>query len=148
MFETDRRTSADSTIEVRQHPSRMIAFAFGVVYVALGVLGFLVTGFDQFASDTNESLLGFQVNPLHNLVHLATGLLGIVMARRTDSARTFGWLLVAMFGVTFFYGLFAVGESDINFLNINSADNVLHFLNVLVGFAIALWPRDRSRAEV
>ena len=146
MFQTDQRQS--QAIEVRQHPSRMIAFVFGVVYVALGVLGFLVTGFDNFASDTNESLLGFQVNPLHNLVHLAVGLLGIVMARRTDSARTYGWLLVAMFGATFVYGLFAAGNRDVNFLNINSADNVLHFLNVLIGFAIALWPRDRGSAHV
>ena len=48
------------------------------------------------------------------------------------------------YGPVFVYGLFAVGNEDLNFLSINSADNILHLLSALVGLAIALWPaRDR-----
>jgi hypothetical protein len=40
-----------------------------------------------------------------------------------DTARTYGWLLAAGYGLAFLYGLFAAGNSDINFLSLNGADN-------------------------
>jgi Domain of unknown function (DUF4383) len=127
-----------------RHPSQLLALAIGAVYTAIGILGFLVTGFDNFAAETDKTLLGFEVNPLHNLVHLAIGLAGLALWRRLDTARAYGWLLAAGYGLTFIYGLFAAGNSDINFLSINSADNVLHLLSAAAGLAIALWPAQRA----
>jgi Domain of unknown function (DUF4383) len=127
-----------------RHPAQLLALAIGAVYTLVGVLGFLVTGFDNFAAETNETLLGFEVNPLHNIVHLAIGLAGLALWRRLDTARTYGWLLAAGYGLAFIYGLFAAGNSDINFLSINGADNVLHLVSALAGLAIALWPADRT----
>lgn len=120
---------------------QIIALAFGVVYTLFGLVGLLLTGFDgNFAGHDGESLLGFEVNPLHNLVHLGVGVLGIAMARKLATARTYGWILFVVFGAVFLFGLFAVGNDDINFLAINGADNVLHLINTLIGLAIALWP--------
>ena len=42
------------------------------------------------------------------------------------------------------YGLFAAGNSDINFLSLNGADNGLHLVSAVAGVAIALWPADRT----
>jgi hypothetical protein len=42
------------------------------------------------------------------------------------------------------YGLFAAGNSDINFLSLNGADNGLHLVSAVAGVAIALWPVDRT----
>jgi hypothetical protein len=123
-----------------RHPSQVLTLAIGAVYALVGVLGFLVTGFDSFAAETDKTLLGFEINPLHNLVHLAIGLAGLAMWRRLDTARTYGWLLAAGYGAAFVYGLFAAGNSDINFLSINGADNGLHLASALAGLAIALWP--------
>jgi len=129
------------------HPSRIIALTIGVIYTLMGLAGFLVTGFDNFAGVTGETLLGFEINPLHNIVHLAVGLLGLAMSRTVASARGYGWILAAVYGLTFLYGLFAAGNPDINFLSLNGADNVLHLLSALAGVAAALWPsRERAAA--
>lgn len=106
----------------------------------IGILGFFVTGFDNFASESNEELLGFEINPLHNIVHIIVGAAGLALGSRLGGARTFGWLLVVGYGVTFIYGLFAVGNEDLNFLSLNWADNWLHIVSVIAGLVIALWP--------
>jgi ABC-type transport system involved in multi-copper enzyme maturation permease subunit len=132
-----------------RHPSQLLALAIGAIYTLVGLLGFLVTGLDNFAAETNKTLLGFEINPLHNLVHLAIGLAGLALWRRLDTARTYGWLLAAGYGLAFLYGLFAAGNRDLNFLSINGADNVLHLLSAVAGLAIALWPADRTaRANI
>ncbi len=123
---------------------RNLALAVGVLYALIGVLGFFVTGFDNFASETGETLLGFEVNPLHNIVHLLIGGAGIALSRSLSGARTFGWLLVAGYGLTFLYGLFAVDNPDVNFLSLNWADNWLHLASVVAGLVIALLPVRRT----
>ena len=132
---------------VSRHPSQLLTLAIVAVYTLVGVLGFLVTGFDEFAAETDKTLLGFELNPLHNLVHLAIGIAGLVMWRRLDTARIYGWLLAAGYGAVFVYGLVAAGNSDINFLSINGADNGLHLASALAGLAIALWPARRPARD-
>jgi hypothetical protein len=127
-----------------RHPSQLLTLAIGIIYTLVGIAGFLVTGFENFAAETNKTLLGFEINPLHNLVHLAIGLAGLALWRRLDTARTYGWLLAAGYGLAFLYGLFAAGNSDINFLSINGADNGLHLVSAVAGVAIALWPAQRT----
>jgi hypothetical protein len=118
--------------------------AIGAVYTLVGILGFLVTGLEDFAAETDKTLLGFELNPLHNIVHMAIGLAGLALWRRLDSARLYGWLLAAGYGATFVYGLLAAGNRDINFLSINGADNGLHLVSAIAGLAIALWPAQRT----
>jgi hypothetical protein len=118
--------------------------AIGAVYTLVGILGFLVTGLEDFAAETDKNLLGFELNPLHNIVHMAIGLAGLALWRRLDSARLYGWLLAAGYGATFVYGLLAAGNRDINFLSINGADNGLHLVSAIAGLAIALWPAQRT----
>jgi len=122
-----------------------LALGVGAVFLLIGLLGFAVTGFDDFAGVTDETLLGFELNPLHNIVHLAIGLAGLGLARTLSGARTYGWLLAVGYGATFLYGLFAVGNPDINFLSLNGADNGLHLVSVILGLVIALLPVARSR---
>jgi Domain of unknown function (DUF4383) len=127
-----------------RHPSQFLALAIGAVYTLVGILGFLVTGLEDFAAETDKTLLGFELNPLHNIVHMAIGLAGLALWRRLDSARLYGWLLAAGYGATFVYGLLAAGNRDINFLSINGADNGLHLVSAIAGLAIALWPAQRT----
>ena len=98
----------------------------GGFYVLIGIVGFFVTGFDNFFGHSDESLLIFHINPAHNVVHILIGVAGLLLGRTLAGARTYGWLL-------------AVGE-DWDFLNINAADNGLHIATTLVGLAIALLP--------
>jgi hypothetical protein len=128
----------------------ILSLAFGAVYLLVGIVGFFITGFDDFFGHTDEKLLFFAINPMHNIVHIVIGVAGLVLGRTLAGARTYGWLLAVGYGAAFIYGLLAVGK-DWDFLNINGADNVLHIATALVGLVIALMPvrtavSDRTRA--
>src|SRR5919112_5104195 len=119
---------------------QILALVFGAVYLLVGIVGFFVTGFDNFAgNEQHETLLGFMINPLHNIVHILIGAVGLALSRTLAGAKTFGLLLAAGYGLAFLYGLFAVGQ-DWDFLNLNWADNILHLASALVGLVIALMP--------
>ncbi|MBW3619916.1 MAG: DUF4383 domain-containing protein [Actinobacteria bacterium] len=124
-----------------KHPAQYVALAIGAVYTLVGLVGFAVTGFDGFASPEGSSLLGFEINPLHNIVHLIIGGAGLALWSRLDGTRMYGWLLAVGYGLTFVYGLLVTGtESQANFLALNAADNwLLHLPSAIVGLAIALW---------
>jgi hypothetical protein len=118
---------------------RMAALAIGAVYTLVGVIGFFITGFDDFFEHTGQTLLGFEINGMHNVVHLLVGVAGLALSRTLSGARTYGWLLTAGYGAAFVYGLFAVGK-DWDFLSLNWADNILHLVTALVGLALARGP--------
>ena len=119
---------------------QLLALAFGAVYLLVGIIGFFITGFgDFFAHDTNRTLLGFEINGMHNVVHIVIGVAGLLLARTLAGARTYGWLLAVAYGAAFVYGLIAIGKTW-DFLSINAADNVLHLLTAIVGLVIALGP--------
>jgi hypothetical protein len=118
----------------------ILALAFGAVYLLVGIVGFFVTGFsDFFAHDTGKNLLFFEINGMHNVVHIVIGVAGLLLGRTLAGARTYGWLLAVGYGAAFVYGLLAIGK-DWDFLSINAADNVLHIATALVGLVIALLP--------
>jgi hypothetical protein len=119
---------------------QLLAMVVGAVYTLVGVIGFIITGFDDFfAHHSGEKLLWFEINPAHNVVHILIGVAGLVLGRTLAGARTYGWLLAVGYGAAFIYGLLAVGK-DWDFLNINGADNGLHLATALVGLVIALMP--------
>jgi hypothetical protein len=132
---------------------QQLALAFGVIYTLIGIIGFFITGFGSFFGNANgmtmehhETLLGFMINPMHNVVHILIGVAGIALSRTLSGARTYGWLLAVGYGAAFVYGLIAVGK-DWDFLNLNWADNILHLVTALVGLGIALGKVDRVRVE-
>ncbi len=129
------------TRTVRRGAHQWLALIIGAVYLVVGIVGFFVTGFEDWTLHNHDQhLLGFAINPLHNVVHLLIGLLGITLWRTPSGARTFGWILVIGYGAAFVYGLFVVDNPDANFLNINWADNWLHLASVIGGLLVALLP--------
>lgn len=119
--------------------SQVVTFLLSAGFVINGLVGFAFTGFADFTNHTGHDVFGFNVNPLHNLVHLAIGLIGLVCCWRIAATRFFGWLLVFGYGSVMAYGIFVVVKPGMNFLALNSADNVLHGLAAFVGLMIALW---------
>lgn len=141
-------TRTSGTTASTRAPFQWLALVIGVVYLLVGIAGWFVTGFDNFTEhDHSQTLLGFAINPLHNVVHLLIGVLGVVMWSKRSSARAYGWILAIGYGAASVYGLIVVDNPDANVLNINGADNVLHIVSTIAGLAIALWPSgDRARA--
>jgi hypothetical protein len=118
-------------------PARIYALAVGVVLVAAGILGF----FYESAFTSDESVRGavlgiLDVNGWHNVVHIATGALGIAMSRTLASARTYCLVFGIVYLVVCVWG-FAVGNdgSILSIVPVNTEDNVLHLLLAAGGFA-------------
>ena len=58
---------------MRTSPNRLLATVFGAVYLLVGIVGFFVTSGIGFFATEGRNLIIFEVNPLHNIIHLAIG---------------------------------------------------------------------------
>src|SRR3989441_5762397 len=68
---------------------QIAALVFGVIYLAVGILGFLPFLGGSFTL-TNTKLLGlFNINLLHNLVHVVIGIAGLAAVTSIPNARRF-----------------------------------------------------------
>lgn len=120
--------------------NQIFGSVFGAVYVAVGLLGFAVTGTSGFASPDGALLLGiFELNPLHNIVHLAVGagfLLGAAgglgPARMVNTAIGAVYLAVGVLGVA------VPADAAANILALNGADHVLHLATGALALAVGL----------
>jgi Domain of unknown function (DUF4383) len=138
MVSRQRRGSTAAKEVMRIMPVQRFAQVFGAVYVLVGLLGFAFTGLDAFAAPSDDKLLLFGVNPLHNIVHLAVGALWLASSRTEASARAVSTLIGAVYLVVGILGLFINGSSDLNLLNINQPDNALHLASAALGLYFGL----------
>lgn len=128
-------------------PNRLVAGVFGAVYLLVGLLGFAVTGFSNVAGTTGDTLIIFDVNPLHNIVHLAIGALLLVSSRTVAAAKGANTAVGGVYLLVGVVGLFLIGTGA-NILALNSADNVLHFASAIVLLGVGLSQDKRVRREV
>ncbi|MGN9778396.1 DUF4383 domain-containing protein [Micromonospora sp. H33] len=116
-----------------QPPVRRAAFAVAVVFLVVGLLGFVPGITEDFADlrvaghQSGSRLLGvFKVSVLHNLVHLFFGVAGLVLARSVPAARVYLVGGGAVYVVLWLYGIAVDHRSAANFLPVNDADCWLH----------------------
>lgn len=148
--------SKDAHIRVQGlQPVQVLAGLVGLAYLALGIVGFARTGLGDFAGHQQAMLLGFMINPLHNLVHVVVGVLGVLTATSSGLARTFGWVMFIGFGLVAIWGLMITGVFSSNPvsnlgnpLNLNDADNWLHIGSAVLGLIIAIMPARKVAAVV
>lgn len=123
-------------------PAQRFALVGGLVYVLVGLVGFAVTGFSHLADNTGDALLVFDLNPLHNIIHVATGAALVAAALspfpQMAAGASFGagavLTLVALVGFT----------NNLQILSIDSAlaaDNGLHLATGLVAMAFGVLGR-------
>jgi hypothetical protein len=117
---------------------KKMALIFGIVLLVVGVLGFVPV------VTNNMMLLGiFMVDPMHNIVHILSGVLAIAAAMGTGSYAS---LYFKVFGVV--YALVAVlglvMSGNVLGMPMNMADHVLHVaiaaFALYVGFAVKSSP--------
>jgi Domain of unknown function (DUF4383) len=118
-------------------PARVYALTVGVVLVAAGIIGFFYDSSFTTDDSVRGSVFGLlDVNGWHNVVHIATGLLGIVAARTLAGARTYCVLFGIVYAVVCVWGFIAGNDGSVlGIVPVNTADNVLHLLLAAGGFA-------------
>ena len=117
-------------------PTQMFALVFGVIYLLIGLLGFI-----------NKPILGiFEVNVLHNIVHLLIGGALVAGSSRHDTAKTVSlavgvaYLLVAVLG-------FVATDFLDDLIKINQADNFLHLISGAVAVYFGTAGADNARTR-
>jgi hypothetical protein len=135
--------------------TQRIATIVGAVFTLVGLAGFipgLTQNLDAISWAGNESdakLLGlFEVSVLHNLVHLAFGILGLAAARSLSWARNFLIWGGATYLALAIYGLVIDRNSEANFVPLNVADNWLHLGLGLGMVGLGLLTSAPTRAKV
>lgn len=115
---------------------RALAILFGLVFLALGVLGFSPEFYQR-----NLFLGIFHLNFAHNVIHLATGVVALICGfygRKASKLffQIFGAIYAIIAGLGFYYG-----EQPILGIIANSmADNWLHsgiaLISLFLGFRL------------
>ncbi len=106
--------------------TKSVTWILGVVLVLIGVAGFFVDG----------TLLVFQVDTIHNIVHLLSGVVGIAAA---SSGEKYSRLFLIVFGII--YGVVTVvgfvnGGDILGLFQVNDADNYLHAAIAVVSLGV------------
>jgi hypothetical protein len=122
------------------------AMVFGAIYLLAGVAGFLPFLGGSY-TQTNSALFNvFQVNLLHNLVHVVIGIAGLASASSLANARNFCravGVILLLLGVL---GIFVAQPLEL--LNIGGLDIALHLVSgallAYFGFAAPISTRSAS----
>jgi hypothetical protein len=121
--------------------TRYFALIAGIVYAAVGLLGFipgLRTAPPPGAPELNVSagyglLFGlFPINVVHNIVHLALGIWGIVAYASFPAARRYAQGLAVIYGVLAVLGFFPVLNTLFGLAPLFGHDIWLHALTAIV----------------
>jgi 4-hydroxybenzoate polyprenyltransferase len=145
------------TNTITSHPARLAATVVAVVFLLVGILGFIpgaTTDYDGMTFAGHEStamLLGvFHVSILHNIVHLLFGVVGFVMARTATGATSFLIGGGVVYLVLWIYGLVIDHDSAANFVPVNGADNWLHLILAIgmIGLGVVLRRASAARRTV
>src|SRR3954467_4358355 len=143
----------------RRTPAQWYCLLGGAALLLAGLLGFIADA--SFDTSTNadvdrlgnaggqlqgDSLLGFEVNGWHNVIHVASGLLLLLAASRARRARTVALLFGAVYGVVTIIGLID-GNDVLGLFPVNAADNILHIGLTALAFVAAFASPNRDRRE-
>jgi hypothetical protein len=118
-------------------PARLYATVVGGVLVLAGILGFFYSASFGSPGDVDDVLGILSVNAWHNIVHIITGGIGLLVAGY--AARQYALYLGAIYLVIAVWGfIIGSGESILGFIPINTEDNFLHLILGGLGIGAAL----------
>ncbi len=126
---------------------QLAATAVAATFLLVAVLGFIpgiTTDYNELSFAGHESeakLVGlFQVSVLHNIVHGLFGVIGLALAKSVAGARNFLIGGGVVYLVLTVYGSVIDLDSNVNFVPVNVADNLLHLVLgvAMIGLGVVL----------
>lgn len=112
-------------------PAQAFAVGIGVVYLAVGIVGFFFA--DEFTrGSADDEFIIFRLNHLHNIIHVALGVVWLGAARRHEVAKTVNLVLGAVLILVAILGFTAIDLVH-TLLNITEASDPDNFLHVATG---------------
>ncbi len=104
--------------------AKTILYVFGAIFALVGLVGFFIS----------SPLFGiFEVNALHNAIHLATGIifLGVAFMAPSSSHMTAG-VFGIIYAIVAVLGFVMPGDDILGLIPSNIADDALHTIVALV----------------
>jgi len=112
--------------------ARLYATVLGAVLTLVGILGFVP------ALAPGGNLLGiFAIDPIHNIVHILSGVVGLAVAYLANGAysRWYAGVFGVVYGLVTIVG-FIEGNTVLGLITVNLADNLLHLAITAASLAV------------
>jgi len=121
--------------------AKLYAQVLGAVLLLVGILGFV----GVLAPDGR--LLGiFAIDPIHNVIHLVSGLAGLAAGfSGARPSRLYAGLFGAVYGLVTIIG-FIQGTTVLGIITVNAADNVLHLAIAAASLAVFFFTSEQRVA--
>lgn len=117
-----------------------LAWVFGIVFLVVGLAGF-VPSLTQ-----GGMLLGiFEVDPLHNVIHLLSGALAIGAVLAGNYARLYFQVFGVVYAVVAVVG-FMQGDTVLGLISTNMADHLLHLVIAAAALYVGFGMKEGSMA--
>ena len=120
----------------RTTPAMLYAGVVGAVLVVAGIIGFFYNADFTTDKSVRDAVFGvLDVNGWHNIVHILTGVLGLLAyGAGVYAARTYALALGVVYLVVAAWG-FVVGDGDsiLSIVPVNTEDNILHLMLGVAG---------------
>jgi Domain of unknown function (DUF4383) len=123
-------------MEGERSPAQVYALVIGATLTVAGIVGFFYNAdFGTGNGTPRDALLGIlDVNGWHNVVHIASGAIGLLVARSYGGSRVYAIGLGAVYLVVALLGFIAGnGDEILNVVPVNTSDNSLHLLIGIAG---------------
>ncbi|HWP32558.1 MAG TPA: DUF4383 domain-containing protein [Solirubrobacterales bacterium] len=118
-------------------PARLYATLVGGVLVVAGIIGFFYSASFGSPGDVDDVFGILAVNAWHNIVHILTGAIGLLVAGY--AARQYAlWLGVLYIVIAIWGFIIGSGDSLLGFVPVNTEDNFLHLILGVLGVGAAM----------
>ena len=128
-------------MEGERSPAQVYALVIGATLTVGGIVGFFYNAsFGSGNGTSRDAVLGIlDVNGWHNVVHIASGAVGLLVARSYGGSRAYALVLGAVYLVVALLGFLAGDGGEIfSVIPVNTEDNFLHLFIGIAGVGAGL----------